>query len=173
MKHSPSPDDDVGRALRRAMSDPVPPNQVSDAAIALWRKTASEASPLGRLVRVLAQMVFDSTMHSPAALGMRSAGTHAPIRHLLFSAEGRDIDLRISADPAATPDRWTIGGQVLGPDAAGQVTAERAGAESLRTVLDAMGEFSVVGLPAGRYVVTLRCSRTEIVLPPIEVGGDA
>jgi hypothetical protein len=63
-----------------------------------------------------------------------------------------------------------MGGQVLGPDSSGTITAAREGGESQSAPLDAMGEFSVGGLAAGRYVVTVVCGSAAIVLPAIDIG---
>ena len=103
-------------------------------------------------------------------MGMRSVASDT--RHLLFSAQGRDIDLRIS--PAA--DQFALTGQILGPDEAGVIElAARAHdgqkASGARIVpLDALGEFRLDGVPGGTYQMTLRMGGDEIVLPPIEVG---
>jgi len=118
------------------------------------------------LRRVVAVLSFDSWAQPAPALGMRSL--KAPTRHLLFSAEGRDIDLRIA--PAARA--FALTGQILGPDETGSVElAEIGGGAPARSVaLDALGEFRIDDLERGRYVVTLRMGGDEIVLPEVDVG---
>jgi hypothetical protein len=165
------PDDDgLIQTLRRAMRDPEPPRHVVAAAIGVWKERPAKASALGHLIRVMAELVFDSHLQSPVALGLRSTAADVRVRHLLFSAQGRDVDIRVIADLSVVPQRWTMGGQVLGPDSSGTITAAREGGESQSVPLDAMGEFSVGGLAAGRYVVTFVCGSTEIVLPAIDIG---
>ena len=72
------------------------------------------------------------------APGLRhAAGT---TRHLLYSTQGRDIDLRIVPQSG----RFAIVGQILGPDASGAVELRPVAgdASSQQTVqLDDLGEF--------------------------------
>jgi len=171
MNDSTFPDDDsLIQTLRRAMRDPEPPSHVVAAAIGVWKERPATATVLDHLIRIMAELVFDSHLQSPAAMGLRSAVADVRVRHLLFSAEGRDVDIRVIADPSVTPQRWTMGGQVLGPDSSGTITAAREDGESQSAPLDAMGEFSVGGLAAGRYVVTVVCGSAAIVLPAIDIG---
>ena len=91
----------------------------------------------------------------------------ADTRHLLFSAMGRDIDLRI----APAEELFALSGQILGPDEAGRVEVNAAGSADKRVAsIDDLGEFRVDGLPKGTYLLTLRMGSDEIALPPIEVG---
>lgn len=121
--------------------------------------------------RVTAALSFDSQGMVPAAAGMRSLS--GDTRHLLFSAKGRDIDLRIRPSAGS----YVLSGQVLGPDEAGSVelaTHIRGTGSALgyrATALDPLGEFHLDELDVGTYVLTLRVSGDEIVLPPIEVGA--
>ena len=99
----------------------------------------------------------------------------------LFSAEGRDVDLRVIPNAAS----YSIAGQVLGPDDAGSIelvaelgadlaadlAAERAhSGTALTAQLDALGEFRIDSVPPGRYVMTLRLAAGDIVLPAVNVG---
>ena len=98
---------------------------------------------------------------------MRS--TSASTRHLLYSAQGRDIDLRIT--PAL--EHFALSGQVLGPDESGRVELMAQGSASgasHASALDAMGEFRLEDVPAGRYVLTLHLGAETIVVQPLEVG---
>jgi hypothetical protein len=92
-------------------------------------------------------------------------------RHLLYSAEGRDVDLRITLGV----DRFALTGQILGPDEAGEVLLSSAGeaagqAVLLKTQLDSLGEFRLDGVNRGTYQLTLRMGTEEIVLPPLVIG---
>lgn len=110
-----------------------------------------------------AVLSFDSW----AAPRMRSL--RSPTRHLLFSSLERDIDLRIA--PAA--GAFSLTGQILGPDEAGQIELaplpDAAPAQHAST-LDALGEFRIDGVARGHYRLSLRLGDDLITLPPIEVG---
>ncbi|MFO1328294.1 MAG: hypothetical protein U1F56_13120 [Rubrivivax sp.] len=125
------------------------------------------------LQRVAAALRFDSTAAAPAATGLR--GNHAEVRHLLFSAKGRDIDLRVSPSGGS----YALTGQVLGPDEGGRVALAahlRAGSPppppTRHTRIDPLGEFHLDAIDEGTYVLTLQLGGDEIVLPPIDVRDD-
>ena len=147
-------------AVRAAMDlfQPAPVVRPSDVVEALWRK-------------VTAVLAFDSWTMAEPALGLRAGASDT--RHLLFSAGGRDIDVRIV--PAT--NGYTLAGQVLGPDDQGVIELSPhsgAGAEDgepRSVALDFLGEFRLDGVRRGRYQLTLRTGREEIVVSPIEVGA--
>lgn len=170
-------DDEFDRLLHRAVALPDAPPALVHAAIGLFA-----ASPLARpapglqalaqaaLRQVAAVLSFDSWAVAPQASGLRTL--RAETRHLLFSAEGRDVDLRIA--PAA--DGFMLTGQVLGPDETGRVELAPLGADGAAAkggssaALDALGEFRLEGVGAGRYRLRLHVGDDAIELPPIEVG---
>lgn len=167
------------RRMRQAVAAlPDVPPALEQRALALFPAPLRGALPAlqqtaGSLLRQLAALLsFDSWATSSLALGMRSL--RSPTRHLLFSAEGRDIDLRI----APTAQAFALAGQILGPDEAGRVHLQRldeggnaaAGAAAQTGTLDALGEFHLEGLVAGRYRLTLQLGGDEITLPPLDVG---
>jgi hypothetical protein len=121
--------------------------------------------------RIRAVLSFDSWTVSPLASGLRSMPSQT--RHLLFSAQGRDVDLRIN--PSA--NRFSLSGQVLGPDEFGALELAKndeqsASSRSVRVVtFNRYGAFTIDDLSPGTYFVTLRMNRTVIELPPILVGG--
>lgn len=173
-------DDELGRQLvRAAQALPDAPESWQQAVIGLWSAQAAAqgsqseraASVAKALVRaVLATLTFDSWATTGVALGMRSARN--PTRHLLYSAQGRDVDLRIT--PGA--EHFTISGQIFGPDESGRVelSALAAGSGISHTgELDPMSEFRLDQVPAGRYVLTLHLGTQPIVVQPIEVGEPA
>ena len=162
--------------VQRAVALPSAPVELVQRAVDAWQ--AAQPSPLQAaarevLRRVAAVLSFDSWAAAPVAYGVRSAGHD--VRHLLFSADGRDIDLRL----APRDGRFALTGQVLGPDGWGVVeltveAAEIGQSGPLRAVaLDDMGEFHMDGIDRGRYVLTLRLGVDEIELPPIDVGAPA
>jgi hypothetical protein len=157
----------VAQRAVRTLADA--PEAWQKAAIGLWPAAPSIwAQAAATVLRTLqAALAFDSWAQPAPALGMRSTATE--LRHLLYSVEGRDIDLRVV--PAGA--EFSIAGQVLGPDEQGvvELTREDDGSRTaLLGALDALGEFRIDGVRPGRHVLTLRLGRDEIVLPAIEVG---
>jgi hypothetical protein len=157
----------------RASRLPDAPDGWVDAAIALW-KVAPRAAPKPQApklwTRVAAALRFDSWATPQMALGVRSMAMDN--RHLLYSAKGRDIDVRVTLGG----DRFALSGQILGPDESGEVQlagqGDQHGVPLLRTTrLDALGEFRLDGVDKGTYQLTLRVGSDEIVLPPIQIGG--
>jgi hypothetical protein len=161
-------DADLAALLPRAAAMPdAPPD---------WLRAAEDLSPRGDAAgsvargakRLLAAALrFDSWAGAPLAFGMRALPSET--RHLLFSAMGRDIDLRIT--PAAP--HFALAGQILGPDESGRVelTPQAGQGEGRRmAAIDELGEFRLDDVHSGTYRLTLRMGNDEIVLPPIEVG---
>jgi hypothetical protein len=171
------PDDDFARLVERSLALPDAPRYVVDAAVGLWRDR--RRASLGDIARSLlhqvkAELTFDSWATSPSALGLRSQ--RSDTRHLLFSAKGRDIDIRIS--PSGT--RYAIAGQILGPDEQGLIQlvregdeTERDGATAHSVALDAQSAFRVDGVDGGRYALRLRIKDDEILVSPLVVGRDS
>jgi hypothetical protein len=167
-------EDELAQLVRRAIALSDAPPAVRRAAIKLWpaAQPASWRATAQTVIRhVTAALSFDSWAAAPMALSVR--GMSSDTRHLLFSAMGRDVDVRIS--PAA--DHYALAGQVLGPDESGLVelvdhAADMSGGTPGAHVatLDALGEFRLDGVRPGSYVLTLRLGGNVIVLPPIDVG---
>lgn len=169
-------DDEFAHLVQRAAALPDAPAALIRAAIDLWPAAhAAAAAPAAALkaaaqagLRLVAAVLsFDSWAQPAVARGMRAGPSET--RHLLFSAMGRDIDLRIS--PLA--DRFALTGQILGPDDAGTVTLcglDADGGEAQSVALDALGEFRIDGVAPGRYRLTLTMGGDELVLAPLEVG---
>jgi hypothetical protein len=171
-------DDELSDRLRQALVGlPDAPVAWRAAATKLW-PAATPAQTIKGLVqglvnRINAFLTFDSWAMPAIAHGMRSVSS--PTRHLLFSTEGRDIDLRISPDS----DAFTLTGQILGPDEVGTIELSSSGenlsvgaivSPSYACSLDALGEFRIVGLSRGTYVMTLNMGDDQIVIPGVEVG---
>lgn len=163
--------DEFETLLRRGVALPdAPPAFVRDA-VGLWQENkppAWQAAAAAAVRHVAAVLGFDSWGAAPAALGMREVQSEA--RQMVFSAMGRDIDLRI----APANDRFVVSGQILGPDETGVVILVRAGGSGAElpqiAALDMLGEFRLEGITAGTYVVTVCVGSEEIALPAIEVG---
>jgi hypothetical protein len=172
-------DDELVRLARQAVAQADAPAAMVEAAIGLW-PAAPTAEPLQMaaqaaqavrtaLNRVAAVLSFDSWAVPATAMGMRSMPSAT--RHLLFSAQGRDVDLRIIPGLG----HFTVAGQVLGPDESGAVQLRhRDGAVGERVSyvgrLDSLGEFRLDAVESGTYQMTLLVGDDEVVLPLIEVG---
>ncbi|MFM2069144.1 MAG: hypothetical protein RLZZ584_4053 [Pseudomonadota bacterium] len=167
-------DDEFVRLVRGAVALPDAPAGLVDAAIGLWPRR-QQAAPMREVATaawrlVQAVLSFDSWAQPALAAGVRSAATDT--RHLLFNAQGRDVDLRIRAQGGT----WVLTGQVLGPDEQGLVelhgqgSAADAEVPDRVTALDELGEFRIDNVRGGSYTLTLRVGQDRIVLPAIEVG---
>lgn len=184
MKPLPSlTDDELAALARRAAALPDAPATLVQRAIAAWNsapsvsKAAAAALQAGAravLQQLAAVLTFDSWAASPLATGLR--GARQPTRQLLFSADGRDVDLRIS--PAEEDNRFVLTGQVFGPDDTGIARLQAQSGDPTASAapeqigpLDEMGEFRLPGVAAGRYVLSLQLGDAEIVLPPIDLGA--
>lgn len=160
------PDEEFEHLLRQAVALPEAPPALLHRALRLWQSGSQGAATQSLLRRIAAVLSFDSWAMPAAAAGVRSGA--GPTRHLLYSAQGRDIDLRITQQGAG----FSLAGQVLGPDEAGQVElAPAAGGAARSVLLDALGEFRIEGIVAGDYVLTLRLGEDEILLPAVWVGA--
>ena len=174
-------DEELVRTLQRAHRElPSAPLAWQQAATALFQPSGQAASTplrdtavaLGRLVRAV--LSFDSWAAPALAGGMRSL--RSPTRHLLYSAEGRDIDLRISPEAG----HFSLSGQILGPDETGRIElaaltgdandGNSTSAAAHEGALDDLGEFRINGVPAGLYRLTLHVGGAPIVVQPLEVG---
>lgn len=164
-------DDEFAQMVHRAVRAlPDAPAAWQRAAVDLWPAGAGGLSGVVRALGAVisAVLTFDSWATPGLAQGMRSL--RSPTRHLLYSAEGRDIDLRITpADEA-----FAVSGQILGPDETGRVelAALGAGASAGHSgQVDAMGGFHIDAVPAGRYMLTLHLGERPIVVQALDVGG--
>jgi hypothetical protein len=156
------PDAELDAALRRSRVLEDAPEPVIQRVLDLWQRPASPAVAPGPLRRLVAALSFDSAGLTPGAVGLRGGSS---TRQLLFSADGRDIDLRIEAGAGAT---WQLSGQILGPDEAGTV-ALRCGSHQAQAAWNELSEFRFEGLPAGMCQLTLRTADWELVLPELQI----
>lgn len=161
------PDDELAvLAWQATQGLPDAPPALLRAAIGLF---AQRAPSLGeRLQRVITAVLrFDSAATPAVAMGMR--GGDGDSRHLLFSAEGRDVDLRITPQAGG---QWLLAGQVLGPDDSGQVVLAPADGGDARhqVALDEMGEFRLPDVAAGRWALRLALGDDLVELPTLSVG---
>lgn len=165
------PADDAALARELAASRTLldAPEALIQRAIALFEPRAVAAPARPGLLRRLAELRFDSAGASPLAFGMRASG--GTVRQLLYSLEGRDIDLRIEPDAEAAHDeRYALSGQILGPFSAGVVVIEpEAGGDGAAAALNDLGEFRLPAVAPGSYRVTLELADMAIDLPLLRV----
>lgn len=167
-------DDEFSHLVQRAVRElPEVPSALTLSVLALWPTSpgqlgqAAKALASGVLRRIQAQLSFDSWAGPSVAHGMRSLP--AATRHLLFSAQGRDIDLRI----VPTAPAFTLAGQILGPDESGRIELRPLAephAAPQAVELDEVGEFRIEGVARGDYALTLHLNGDLIELAPLQVG---
>ncbi len=134
------------------------PEHLVNRAIRLLRP--APAPPLLR--RLLAGLRFDSAAQ-PLVAGLRS--DQAAPRQLLFAADDRDLDVRITGAGGL----HQLAGQVLGPDDGGSI--ELIGESLLvRAELNQLSEFTLPPVAAGRYRLLLRQGQLEIETHTFELG---
>ncbi len=169
-------DDEFADLVHAAVTLPDAPAVLVRAAVGLFR--AAQPSPLmaaatGVLQRIRAVLTFDSWATGPAALGLRSMPAQGQARHMLFNAQGRDIDLRI----LSAADSFVLAGQILGPDDKGMVElsvdthTDHSPISARSVVIDDLGGFQMTDVRAGTYWMTLRLGNEAVELPAIDVGG--
>jgi hypothetical protein len=175
MSPTPAPDD---VALERLLADSRrfedAPESVIQRAIGVWTSRPAGAmtaapvpAPGGVLRRLAAALSFDSLGLAPQAAGVRSIGSDG-VRQLLFTADGRDIDLRVA--PSADGRHWQLSGQVLGPDESGRAEL-RCGGLQARADWSELAEFRFDDVPAGACELCLRGTDWELVLPVFDIPG--
>lgn len=169
-KLSELPDEVLARRAREAEPGlPDAPHWLIESALSMWQAPTPQAS-LGR--RIAAVLGFDSWALQPVP-ALRAGPQEG--RQWLFCAEGRDVDLHAlpSAAPPGVPARFALTGQVLGPGDGGELSIGRDGDPVATIALDEFGEFKLADLAPGTYAISLRFGDDVIVLPDIELGGDA
>jgi hypothetical protein len=133
------------------------PRDVMTSAINIFSQ--EKRSPLRRIVALL---TFDSRNAGPA-FGMRSLP--AASRQLLYSAEGIDLDLRITMQD----DECILAGQVIGEGCTeGHVEISGVAGRS-ETTLNEVCEFTLPPIPVGNYSLTVRMLDREIEIPELEL----
>ena len=161
-------DDALSRDLRTSRQLHDAPEAVIQRAIHLFAARAPAAvaaSAPGLFQRLVATLTFDSASLTPLAAGLRSET--AQTRQLLFSAEGRDVDLRVAT--ADDGQHFIISGQVLGPDETGVAVLNCSEGE-FTAAWNELSEFQFVPVGPGPCHVTLRAEGWEIQLPPLHLG---
>jgi hypothetical protein len=165
MKPHQLTDDAIVQALRAESTQMDAPEHVIQRAFTIWKpKTATASQTV--LSKVLAVLKFDSMTASPVAMGVRSIGSAT--RQMLFSAEGRDIDVRIAPRTIGNAQKWDVVGQVLGPDDNGSVSL-RSEHREWSANLNELSEFHIEDVPEGEYQLLVMLNGSVIVLPDLKI----
>lgn len=115
------------------------------------------------LKRVLAVLQVDLAPNR-AAFGERSAsGSQA--RQLLFDSGDNAVDLRVTA----VDDKFDIRGQILGEGFENGEIEITSGQVLVTVKIDKASSFSVAGLAAGEYDLTITGKNTEIQIDKIDL----
>lgn len=170
MNDAPLPEDADDDLLQRRLRDSRQledaPEHLIQRAIDLWQPRAAATTAGGALRRWIATLRFDSAVGDNLALGLRASGDSAT-RQMLFSAEGRDIDLRLEP---LVDCRWRISGQVLGPDAAGIAELRCGDAAPQQVAWNELSEFEFEPVATGVCALTLRADGWEISVPSFDLA---
>jgi hypothetical protein len=162
-------DDDLPALLKAGQGLTSAPAHLLARADAIWRpreRTAARPAAAGALRQLWALLRTDSAGQGALALGLRQAA--AGSRQMMFSADGVDVDLRITDDQE--PGRARLHGQVFASGEGGLVwLAGDAGLQSV--AIDAFGEFRTGPLEPGRYRIGVERDDWVVELPPIELPG--
>jgi hypothetical protein len=112
--------------------------------------------------RAQAVLLFDSA-RQPFVVGMRALNSE--VRQLLFSAAGREIDMRIIPSGAL----WIVWGQLFGSQETGTVELQDV-ASSVQTTLNTQNEFSLPPVQSGTYTLTIALNDVELEIADMQIG---
>lgn len=166
MSHLPDPEADLEAALARSRVLESAPEALIQRVIDVFDASARRPVPArpSALKRLVATLGFDSTLAAPQAAGVRS-GT-AAARQMVFTADGRDIDLRIA--PSADGRSWSLAGQVFGPETEG-LACLSSGGQVVEVPWNEWSEFRFDTVDAGTCTLALRTAGWEIELAGLRI----
>ena len=159
---------DIGCALHQSRTLVDAPEALVLQAVALFQRRPQAATTVRPWRQLVARMSFDSTLAGAATAAVRN--NHADTRQLLFEADGREVELRISAVPGT--DRWHLSGQVLGPEDSGWACLNSTDGYSAESTWSDLSEFSFEDVPPGLCTVVLRGGDWELFLPDLAIPRD-
>lgn len=161
-----APDADLETALVRSRVLEFAPEALIQRVIDGFAGSARRPGPAPASVlrRLVATLGFDSALATPQAQGVRSSAVAS--RQLVFTADGRDIDLRITPGPDGRS--FTVAGQVFGPETEGRASLDSGGRRS-EVAWNEWSEFQFDGVPAGSFTLALRTAEWELELADLQV----
>jgi len=126
-------------------------------------RTRTTQQPAGILQRIMAVVTADLAPGKPA-FGERS-GSAGQARQMLFEAGENAVDLRITSAKTG----FDIRGQVLGDGFENAVIELAAGDARFTATADPMATFSISGIPAGDYDLTIKAEAAGIVIEQLRL----
>jgi hypothetical protein len=148
--------------LMKTDTEPDAPRDLIAYAVNIFAQRGESGAP-SILRRIVAALTFDSSANLVPAFGLRSGQVAS--RQLVFSAEGNDVDLRLTP----LKDQWVVAGQLLGQDCgAGEVRLEGE-TRSAAAPLNELCEFTLPPVPSGSYKLFLRLGNIEVEVPQLEL----
>ena len=133
------------------------PRDVLAQVVNLFPKGAESRSP-SMVRKLIAALTFDSFTTAPA-FGLRSGQSAS--RQLVYSVEGNDIDLRVTAEE----DRWIVSGQLLRESCAATRVEIDGATGSASAALNDSCEFTLPPVPEGNYLLRMLMPDLEIEIP--------
>lgn len=150
----------VIRLMRSDQSEDAPQQFIFDAFTLFNLRPVT--TPSRQRPRVQAVLLFDSA-RQPFVVGIRTLSFD--VRQLLFSAAGREIDMRIIPSGAL----WIVWGQLLGSEEIGTVELQDADS-SVQTTLNTLNEFSLPPVQSGTYTLTIALNDVELEIADMQIG---
>lgn len=148
----------------------APPPETRDLLRQRFAEYAQAKRPAGMLRRLTATLTFDSSLQ-PATAGLRSAGTQASQRQLIYAAEIADVALNLQL--RQYNQHFDLAGQILPKQAiapAGFAVELVRDAQPIgTTTADELGEFAFEDLAPGMYELGLRNEQFDLVIAPLEL----
>jgi hypothetical protein len=159
----------LGISRQLVLADP--PEDVRRSARASFAAYAQARRPPGVLQRLSAALASDNWQKLSLA-GVRNVTLHTAPRQLIYTSDLADVALNLRLD--AGGQQIDLAGQVFpldDSDPAGFVVQLlQDDVERGLVACDAIGKFSLVGLPAGAYALVVSGDQGDIELGPIEVA---
>ncbi len=148
-----------------------PPAEVRRAASVAFAAYAQSKRPPGILQTLSALLTSDSWQRLSQA-GVRNVTLHTTPRQLIYSSDVADVALNVQVQSGGRD--IDLDGQIFpldDSDLAGFVVQLlQDGVELRLTASDAVGKFSLAGLPSGQYELVIAGDQAEIELGPLELA---
>lgn len=147
-----------------------PPAKVRQAATAAFAAYAADRRPPSLFKIFIASLTADNWQR-PALVGARNVTLRSEPRQLIYNSDLADVAL--NAQMQASSGQIDLSGQIFPLDESDPadflVQLLQDGRERQLTGCDALGKFSLVGLPLGTYQLLLVKSQAKIEIGPLEL----
>lgn len=149
----------------------APPAAVRQAANAAFAAYAKSKRRPGLLQTLVATLTADNWQR-PALAGARNVSLRSEPRQLIYSSDLADVAL--NAHVSSHSEQIDLEGQLFPLDDSDPVEfivqLLQDGVERRLAACDALGKFSLTGLPAGTYELLLSRPGLEVEIGPLELG---